>query len=196
MLKKDALIIEKENSKGNKVKVFLHKQCEEDYNELMKYKDNEIKWFNELYKYIKEDLLNYDEEQDLPKWLITNLQDLRNGTIMQKGIGRVCKSKDGYPYDVILDTFLSNSDSIRWAFLNKNFKNERNKINYMMAIINSNINDTYNRFKTDLKTSNIKERDNIIEEEESINNNILKTEQHTNLNKNKGISRFLNEDEL
>ena len=67
-------------------------------------------------------------KQDLPKFLITRLQDLRNGTIIQRGIGRVCKSKDGYPYDVILNTFLSNSDSIRWAFKNKNFTNERNKI--------------------------------------------------------------------
>lgn len=196
LLKKDAIILEKENSKGTKIKIFLHKECERDYKELMEYKANEIKWFNELYIYIQEDLLDYNKNQKLPKLLVTRLQDLRNGTIMQKGIGRICKSKEGYPYNIILDTFLSNSESIRWAFTNKDFKSEKNKINYMMAIIDSNINDTYIKFKTNIKISDTKKRDNIIEEEKLINENVSSNQQHIETNKNKGISRFLSEDEL
>jgi hypothetical protein len=191
LIDKDDKITLKDTTSTGKVKnTYLHRQCENDYKELMEYKQEEIKWFNEVYEYIKE-LLGYTSCQQLPKSLITRLYDLRNGTVMMRGVGRVVKSKEGYKYDVILNTFLTNSDTIRWSFDNKIFKNEQNKINYMMAIIDSNINNTYIEMNSKLSNDIIKKRNNLSDsiKPNNINNNILPK-------KNTGISRFLDEDDF
>jgi hypothetical protein len=191
--KEDHLIILEKTKTDKDKKIHLHKKCEKEYKELMEYKQNELKWFDEIYQYIL-DLLDYTSEQQLPKFLITRLQDLRNGTIMKKDVGRIVKSKNGYRYEVILDTFLKKGDYIRWAFKNKTFNNEHNKINYMMAIIESDINDTYIEFNTLKQVENIKKKNNIIEEENNItnlNNKVIYT-----IDKNRGISKFLDEDDL
>jgi len=194
LLKADASIILELNANGVEKKIFLHSECVDEYKELMIYKKNEVTLFDEVYEYIKE-LLDYSSEQRLPNSLVTRLQDMRNGTINQRGVGRIVKSKEGYPYDVIYDTFLSNADAIRWAMSNKTFKTEGNKISYLMAIVDSHINDTYIRFKSKEDFNNVKKRDNIIEEEKEIKyisvpkiNEIVK--------KNTGISKFLDEDEF
>jgi hypothetical protein len=199
LLKKDALIIiEKSEKTGKEKNIYLHKDCESDYKELMEYKENEIKMFNEIYEYTKE-LLNYDSGQDLPSSLITRLQDLRNGTIIQRGVGRIVKSKDGYPYEVILDAFLSCSESIRWSLKNKTFENESNKINYMMAIINSNINDSYMAYKGRNEAKSIRERNDIVEEErrtESRKSSQRQENPKTQPKVDGGISKFLDEDDF
>lgn len=186
------LIIIKGKTKSNKTKnINLHKQCEQDYIELMEYKENEISWFNEVYEYIKE-LLNYSETQKLPNSLVTRIQDLRNGTIMQRGVGRVVKSKDGYTYQTILNTLLTLSDKIRWAFNNKDFTGESNKINYMMAIIDSNINDLVVRENTTNNNNNIKVRNNLIKDD----NENSKRKKVDYIPQSKGISKFLDEDDF
>lgn len=194
LLKADADLIIEITPKGNKKKIFLHKKCVDEYNELLEYKKNEITMFNEIYEYIKE-FIDYSSEQILPRNLVTRIQDLRNGTIMQKGVGRVVKSKDGYPYAVIFDTFLSNADDIRWAMANKTFKNENGKIAYLMAIIDSHINDTYMRFQNAEDFNNIKKKNNIVEEEKEVNY-IHIPKANIKLNKGTGISKFLDEDEF
>lgn len=194
----DLFSIFETNSIGKEQKISLHQHCCNQYTELMEYKKYEVKWFNEIYEHIKE-LLLYTSEQKLPKSLIIRIQDLRNGTIIERGIGRVNKSKEGYPYQIILDTFLDNGDAIRWSFANKTFETENQKINYMMAIIDSNINNNYISFKNKLETSEIKQRDNIIEEEKILENNIQNNLiiQNKIIPKHKnGISSFLNDDEF
>ncbi|EQB4340909.1 hypothetical protein ACYJ2U_001628 [Clostridium botulinum] len=200
IVKKDDLIIKTEvNSKGKEKKTKIHKQCEKEYDDLMEFKSNELKWFDELYNHIKI-ILGYTNEQLLPNYLITRLQDLRNGTVMQKGIGRIVKSKEGYKYEVILDTFLSQSDKIEWVFNNKQFKNERNKINYMMAIIENNINDNYIYFQEKENSQIRKKQNNLMQEEKEFikhNKNLTKSNLLINKeHKQKGISKFLEEDEL
>lgn len=140
--KKDRFVIIEKTKNGNVKKINLHEKCIKKYNDLMEYKANELKWFDEIYEYIKQ-LFKYDTNQKLPRYIITNIQDLRNGTIMIKGKGRVVKSKEGYPYDIIMDTLLQYDDSIIWAFNNKSFKTEKQKFNYMMAIVEDKINDVY-----------------------------------------------------
>lgn len=194
----DLFSIFEKTPSGKEKKITLHQHCCNDYIELIEYKKSEINWFNQIYEHIKE-LLGYTSEQKLPKALVIRIQDLRNGTIYERGVGRINKSKEGYPYQVILDTFLTNGDSIRWHFLNKSFDTETQKINYMMAIIDSNINNNYLLYRSKLDTTTIKHRDNIIEEEKVIENNkkenlIIKT--HVMPKQKKGISKFLNDDEI
>jgi hypothetical protein len=186
------LIILKEKTKSDKSKnIHLHKSCQNDYIELMEYKENEIKWFNEVYEYIKE-LLNYSNTQKLPNSLVTRIQDLRNGTVMQRGVGRVIKSKEGYTYQTILNTFLTLSDKIRWALENKDFTSEANKISYMMAIIDSNINDLVVQENTVNNKNNIKSKNNLIDDEKD--NRARKKVEY--IPQSKGIAKFLDEDDF
>lgn len=189
----DFLKIKEISNTGKTKFINLHRKCEQEYNELMEYKENEIKWFNEVYEYIKE-LLNYSEIQKLPNSLVTRIQDLRNGTIMQRGVGRVVKSKDGYTYQTILNTLLTLSEKIRWAFDNKEFTNENNKINYMMAIVDSNINDLVVMENTTTNNNNIKARNNLIKDDN--NNNNTKRKKVEYIPQSKGISKFLDEEDF
>lgn len=187
----EVLRLEEQTQAGKIKKVNIHKKCEKEYRELMNYKENEIKWFKDLYEYIKE-LLSYNETQKLPNSLVTRIQDLRNGTIIQRGVGRIVKSKDGYTYQTILNTFLTLSEKIRWAFDNKDFTNESSKINYMMAIIDSNINDLVVSENINNNTNQIKERNNLIKDE----NDNLRREKVEYIPQSKGISKFLDEDDF
>lgn len=192
ILDSEDLIVLKEKTKSDKTKnIHLHKQCQKDYIELIEYKENEIKWFNEVYEYIKE-LLNYDDTQKLPNSLVTRVQDLRNGTVIQKGIGRVIKSKEGYTYKTILNTFLAMSEKIKWALENKDFTSEQNKINYMMVIIDSNINDLVVQENTINNSNNIKAKNNLINDEKD--NRIRKKVEY--IPQSKGIAKFLDEDDF
>lgn len=186
------LVIIKGKTRTNKTKnINLHQKCEQEYKDLMEYKESEIKWFNEVYEYIKE-LLNYSDSQKLPNSLVTRIQDLRNGTIMQRGVGRVIKSKEGYTYQTILNTFLTLSDKIRWAFENKDFTSESNKISYMMAIIDSNINDLIVQENTINNRNNIKSKNNLINDEKD--NRTRKKVEY--IPQSKGIAKFLDEDDF
>jgi len=187
----EVLKLEGQTKAGNPKIINIHKKCEEEYRELMEYKENEIKWFKELYEYIKE-LLNYSENQKLPNSLVTRIQDLRNGTIIQRGIGRIVKSKNGYTYQTILNTFLTLSEKIMWAFNNKDFANETSKINYMMAIIDSNINDLVVSENAINNNNQIKTRNNLIKDE----NDNFKREKVEYIPQSKGISKFLDEDDF
>lgn len=188
----DSLLKIKEITNTGKTKsINLHKKCEQEYQELMEYKESEIKWFNEVYEYIKE-LLNYDDIQKLPNSLVTRIQDLRNGTVMQRGVGRVIKSKEGYTYQTILNTFLTLSEKIRWALENKDFNSEASKISYMMAIIDSNINDLVVQENTINHNDNIKIRNNLINDD----NENRKRKKVDYIPQSKGIAKFLDEDDF
>lgn len=183
---------------GKEKRISLHNKCIEEYKELMEYKANELYWFTQVYEQLME-LLEYNSNQKLPSSLITRIQDLRNGTIMKKGEGRVVKSKDGYKYEIIFDCLLASGDNIRWAMKNKTFKNESNRINYLMVITESNINDSYISYEQRQRGNVIINFNNMINEEieiqkriENINNN-AKT---INTKDKNGISKFLDNEDL
>lgn len=116
----------------------------------------ELGEWDDLYMFVKFEVLKYKEEQNLPRYLITRLKDMRNGVVSQLSGGRLIKTKhkEGYPFPVILATFKAKFDTIDYWFTTKSFKNEKQQINYMMAIIESNINDNYNKYLADLERDN------------------------------------------
>lgn len=195
LTKDDKIVITEELKTGNIKRIRLHKKCEEEYKELMEYKKNELYWFDQVYEQLKE-LLEYTSEQNLPKSLIIRIQDLRNGTIFKRGSGRVIKSKEGYKYEIIFDCLLASGDSFKWAIKNNTFNKEINKINYLMAIVEGNINDSYELYMSRSRNKNNNCND-IIEEERKITE--LKEKQKVspieNSNK-KGILKFLENDDF
>lgn len=106
-----------------------------------------------LYEYIKNEILKYEKTMKLPKKLILRLIGLHEGKFMANN---KIKPMAQYGYDVILLTFKLNKFDIINALSDKSkFKDESHMINYMMAIIESKINDTVLRLET-VKTSSDK----------------------------------------
>lgn len=94
----------------------------------------------ELCLYVKKEILDYDDNMKFPKHLALRLKGLHMGQfIANKNI----KVQANYSFDIILKTFKEYKNTILNAIRQKNFKTEQNKINYILAIIERNINDVY-----------------------------------------------------
>lgn len=86
----------------------------------------------ELLQYISINILNYDGSMFLPPSFLARIKNL-NKT---------------YPYEVILQTFKDNEDTLLyWMNQDNKFRDESNRLNYLMAIIQNKINDTYLKWK-------------------------------------------------
>ena len=98
-----------------------------------------------LYEYIKIEILKYNDMK-LPKYLVLRLQGMTKGQFIANKKNSINAS---YDYKTILITFKFCKTSILQAFeSNKsNFKDEQHKLNYMMAIIDSEINNVVMRLK-------------------------------------------------
>lgn len=109
-------------------------KCYEEYLKDKKFKEQESKELDELVETIKK----VHDIEKIPRQFYPYLQDLRNGTELFGRIGQK-KSKEGYRYKTIAETYLQCSDKIEWAKLNKNFKDTLSMLKYTYAIITNNI---------------------------------------------------------
>lgn len=105
---------------------------------------NEKRDFGKLYEYVHNEILDYDKNTKLTshqRWYLTSL---RSGEKIKRG-GKV--EANGYPYDVILNTFKVKNLDIKKALSVKHFEDENRKFDYIMGIILNSINDVYLRHK-------------------------------------------------
>lgn len=123
--------------------------CEEHcslFFEQEKEKEIERQWLDK-FTFIVKGLLQYDSNQSLPISFYTRLKDLKNGTD-RGGVRTIRNGANlGYPYEVIFETFKTSAVHILYAFGTKSFSSEGQKINYMMAIVESKVNDEYIKWK-------------------------------------------------
>lgn len=94
--------------------------------------------FDTLYQYVKIKILGYSEDMALPKFMIMRLKGLSDGKFYANN---KTKSTAKYDYRTIYLTFIYCKDKIHKALQTKKFTNEQNKFNYIMAIVENNIND-------------------------------------------------------
>lgn len=104
-------------------------------------------WEN-LYYYVKS-LMGYDENQALSNTMVLRLKGLLTNKFMENNS---IKSTANYSYETILNTFKYCSQDIQKALRTCNFKDEQHKFNYILKIVEKNINDVYIRMKTIEKT--------------------------------------------
>lgn len=97
-----------------------------------------------LCEFVESNVLGYDENMKPPRSLYLRLRGLSRGQFMANNH---IKRQAEYSYEIILLTFKYSMLAINRALATKNFKSESNKINYIMVIIESNINDIYSRMK-------------------------------------------------
>lgn len=105
--------------------------------------EEKIAWDN-LYEYVKKNILRYDDEQCLPYKVILRLKGLVSGKYLEN---QNIKDKAKYSYELILLTFKYCCVDIERALRNKTFKDEIQKFNYVAAIVENNINTVYVRMQ-------------------------------------------------
>ena len=130
-----------------------------------------------LYFYVK-NLMGYDENQALSSTMVLRLKGLLTNKFMENGN---IESTANYSYEVILNTFKFCSPDIQRVLRTCNFKNEQHKFNYILKIVEQNINTVYVRMR------------NIQKAKEEAQNTTVEIPVHTGAEfkpKNKNTNKF------
>lgn len=106
--------------------------------------EQELADWDELYEYVRSKVMGYDKNQSLEPYIVLRLKGLADGkTIANKKI----KDKAHYSYKLILNTFKYCMPDIQRAVGRIAFKDTCGKFNYIMRIVENNINTVYMRMK-------------------------------------------------
>ena len=99
--------------------------------------------WEELYYYVKR-LMGYDENQALSSAMVLRLKGLLTNKFMENNN---IKSTANYSYKTILNTFKFCSQDIQKALRSNRFNDEMHKFNFILKIVERNINNVYVRMK-------------------------------------------------
>jgi len=96
--------------------------------------------WNELYQYVRKEIMGYSLDMMLPKYMVLRLRGMADGKAYANN---ATEAKAHYDFQTILYTFKSCKMDIIMGFKSNQtkFSNEQHKFNYMMQIIERNIND-------------------------------------------------------
>lgn len=96
-----------------------------------------------LYFYVK-NLLGYDENQALSSTMVLRLKGLLTNKFIENN---AIESTANYSYETILATFKLCSQDISKALRTNSFADEQHKFNYILKIVEKNINTVYMKMK-------------------------------------------------
>ena len=96
-----------------------------------------------LYYYVKK-MLGYDENQALSSTMVLRLKGLLTNKFIENNN---IESTANYSYEVILNTFKFCSPTINKSLRTNSWTNEMHRFNYILKIVESNINNVYLRMK-------------------------------------------------
>lgn len=105
--------------------------------------EEEKKSWENLYYYVK-DLLGYDDNQALSSTMVLRLKGLLTNKFIENNN---IASTANYSYDTILNTFKYCSVDIQRAFRTNTFKDETHRFNFVLKIVEKNINTVYMKMK-------------------------------------------------
>ena len=97
-----------------------------------------------LYQYVRKNIMNYDDNQALSSKMVLRLKGLLTNKFMENNN---IKDTANYSYEVILNTFKFCSPQISRALRTNNFNDEMHKFNFVLKIVENNINNVYVRMK-------------------------------------------------
>ena len=100
--------------------------------------------FDELYEYVRVNILGYDKSQSLSNNMVLRLRGLRYNKFMDN---KNIKDTADYSFETILNTFKYCYLDIQRALRTVNFKDENHKFNYVLKIVEDNLNEVYVRTK-------------------------------------------------
>lgn len=105
--------------------------------------EDKIAW-DELYTYVKKNIMGYDDDQALSSAMVLRLKGLLTNKFMENNN---IQSTANYSYETILNTFKYSYLDINRALRTNNFKDEKHKFNYILKIVEQNINTVYVKMK-------------------------------------------------
>lgn len=97
-----------------------------------------------LYNYVKSNIMGYDKNQALSSTMVLRLKGLLTNKFIENN---KIESTANYSYETILNTFKYCSNDIQKALMTNSWKNEMHKFNYVLKIVEQNINNVYMRMK-------------------------------------------------
>lgn len=109
--------------------------------------EEKIAW-ESLYNYVRKNVMGYDDNQALSNTMVLRLKGLMTNKFIENGN---IASTANYSYDTILNTFKYSSLDINRALRTNNFKDEMHKFNYILKIVEKNINTVYIKMKNAAK---------------------------------------------
>lgn len=109
-----------------------------------KMSEQEIEQWNNLYEYVRQNIMKYDKNQSLSHTTVLRLKGLATNKFIET---RNVDDTANYSYEVILNTFKFCCLKIKKVLENKSFEDESHKINYILKIVEPNINTVYQRMK-------------------------------------------------
>jgi len=109
-----------------------------------KMSDKDNKDWDELYQYVKVNIMGYDPKQALSQKMALRLKGLLTNKFMENNN---TKSTADYSYQTILNTFKFCSPTIHNVFRTSRFNDEMHRFNVALKIVEQNINDIYIRMK-------------------------------------------------
>lgn len=111
-----------------------------------------------LYFYVK-GLLGYDENQALSSTMVLRLKGLLTNKFIENNN---IQNGANYSYEVILNTFKFCRFDIEKALRTNNFKDESHKFNYILKIVDKNINTVYMKMKR-IEKAKVEAQNTIVE---------------------------------
>lgn len=105
--------------------------------------EKEKRDWESLYYHVK-NVMGYDENQALSNTMVLRLKGLLTNKFMENG--NVANTAN-YSYETILNAFKLSSLDIQKGLRTNNFKDEMHKFNYVLKIVEKNINDVYIRMR-------------------------------------------------
>ena len=104
---------------------------------------DKVEWEN-LYEYVRHNILGYDENQSLSRSMVLRLKGLLNNKFMANNN---IDDTANYSYQTVLNTFKFCMPDIQRGLRSNSFRDENHKFNYVLKIVESNLNTVYLRMK-------------------------------------------------
>lgn len=105
--------------------------------------EEKIAW-DALYTYVRKNIMGYDDNQALSSTMVLRLKGLLTNKFIENNN---IQSTANYSYEIILNAFKYSSLDIQKALRTNNFKDEMHKFNYILKIVEKNINTVYVKMK-------------------------------------------------
>lgn len=106
--------------------------------------EKEKKDWNDVYQYFKKEIMGYDDNQKLDSYTVLRLKGLQKGQHMANRNNAVLAN---YPYSIILLTLKYVKPRLDDLFKVTKFNDDTHKVNYVLKIVEANINNVYNKAK-------------------------------------------------
>jgi hypothetical protein len=105
--------------------------------------EEKMAW-DELYTYVRKNVMGYDDNQALSSTMVLRLKGLLTNKFIENNN---IQSTANYSYETILNALKYSSLDIQRALRTNNFKDEMHKFNYILKIVEKNINTVYVKMK-------------------------------------------------